>query len=114
MKRESSSRGDFMRCEGLWEFLANIQAQCWRRYHFSIYRWMAKVYEVLVKPTGVSDALALATARCQDPRSCARPHLGCESLPEAVLDDVIVDDATIEAIYQLALPGTEPGEPGRG
>lgn len=103
-KREEFAR-DFMRCEGLWEFLyPSTGLEPYR----ADYRWMAKVYES-VKPTGVSDALLWQRLGAKT-LELVHGHISDVRVKEAVLDDVIVDDATIEAIRQLALPGTEPAK----
>ena len=97
---------EFMHCEGLWEFLSPSSALDPYR---DDYRWLAKVYES-VKPTGVSDAL-LWQRLGQKTLELVHGHISGVRVRPTALDDVIVDEATIEAIRQLALPNTEVANP---
>lgn len=99
----------FMQCQGLWEFLSPSSALDPYR---NDYRWLAKVYES-VRPTGVSDAL-LWQRLGQKTLQLVHGHISDVRVRQAGLEDVIVDEATIAAIRQLALPNTgaaDPSEP---
>ena len=97
---------EFMHCEGLWEFLSPSSALDAYR---ADYRWLAKVYES-VRPTGVSDAL-LWQRLGQKTLELVHGHISGVRVRQPGLDDVIVDEATIEAVRQLALPNTDGANP---
>jgi type I restriction enzyme R subunit len=92
---------DFTVCEGLWEFLFPTAAL---EVYRANYRWLAHVYES-VKPTGVSDALLWQRLGAKT-LELVHGHMTDFAVTRAGLDEVIVDEATIEAIRQLALPNT--------
>lgn len=101
--REAFAR-DFMIVQGLWEFLhpSPILDE-----HRRDYKWLAQVYES-VKPTGVSDALLWARLGAKT-LVLVHGHMTDLKVTGTGLDEVVVDDETIEAIRQLALPDTEVG-----
>jgi type I restriction enzyme R subunit len=107
-ERDAFAR-DFTVCEGLWEFLApNPALEPYR----ADYRWLAHVYES-VKPTGVSDALLWQRLGAKT-LELVHGHISEVTVTGAGLAEVIVDEATIEAIRQLALPNTlvrNPADP---
>jgi type I restriction enzyme R subunit len=99
-EREAFAK-DFTVCEGLWEFLYPSAAlEAYR----ANYRWLAHVYES-VKPTGVSDALLWQRLGAKT-LELVHGHTTDFEVTRAGLDEVIVDEATIEAIRQLSLPNT--------
>jgi type I restriction enzyme R subunit len=96
-KREQFAR-EFMACEGLWELL-------WPNSvldpHRADYRWLAHVYES-VKPTGVSNALLWQRLGAKT-LELVHGHITDVRVTATGLQEVIVDEATIEAIRQLTL-----------
>lgn len=91
---------DFARAQGLWEFLhpnAALDA------HRADYRWLAQLYES-VRPTGVSNALLWHRLGAKT-LELVHAHIGDVKVTGTGLDEIIVDDETIEAIRQLAIPG---------
>lgn len=94
--------GDFTRTQALWEFLHPSAAL---DPHKDDYRWLAQVYES-VRPAGVSDALLWHRLGAKT-LAMVHAHIGGVQVTGTGLDEVIVDDETIEAIRQLALPGTD-------
>src|SRR5690606_38054398 len=73
--------------------------------HKNDYRWLAQLYES-VRPTGVSNALLWHRLGAKT-LALVHQHIGEVTVTGTGLDEVIVDDDTIEAIRQLALPGTK-------
>jgi len=71
------------------------------------YRWLAKVYES-VKPTRVSDALLWQRLGAKT-LELVHGHITDVKVTGTGLDEVIVDEAAIDAIRQLALPGMDGG-----
>lgn len=99
-QRELFAR-EFTTIEGLWEFLdPNPVLEPHRR----DYRWLAQVYES-VQPPGVSDALLWHRLGAKT-LALVHGHITDMRVTGTGLDEVIVDAETIEALRQLALPGT--------
>jgi type I restriction enzyme R subunit len=94
--------GDFTRTQALWEFLHPSDAL---DRHKDDYRWLAQLYES-VRPAGVSDVLLWHRLGAKT-LALVHAHIGGVQVTGTGLDEVIVDDETIEAIRQLALPGTD-------
>ena len=90
---------DFLRVEGLWEFLdpSPVTAA-----HRTEHRWLAQVYES-VQPTGTSDALLWQRLGAKT-LELVHGHITEVRVTSTGLDEVIVDAETIEAIRQLGLP----------
>ena len=104
--RDSFAR-EFLTVHHLWEFLDPHPALAARR---ADYRWLAQVYES-VQPTGTSDALLwhrLGTKTL----GLVHGHISDLTVTGTGLEEVIVDAETIEAIRQLALPGSDVGREG--
>jgi type I restriction enzyme, R subunit len=95
---------EFAKVQALWEFLHPNPAL---DAHKNGYRWLAQVYES-VRPSGVSDALLWHRLGAKT-LALVHAHIGDVKVTGTGLDEVIVDDETIEAIRQLALPGTNTG-----
>lgn len=95
--------GDFIRVQTLFEFLDPNPIL---DPHRDDYRWLAKVYES-VKPTGVSDKLLWHRLGAKT-LALVHGHITDVTVTGTGLDEVVVDAETIEAIRQLALPGTNP------
>ena len=100
---------DFTLVEGLWEFLHPNAALESRR---ADYRWLAQVYES-VQPTGVSDELLWHRLGAKT-LALVHGHMSDIKVTGTGLDEVIVDAETIEALRQLALPGTNVPPPDQG
>jgi len=97
---------DFTVVQGLWEFLWPSGALEPFR---ADYKWMAHIYES-VKPTGVSAALLWQRLGAKT-LELVHGHISGVDVRGTGLDEVIVDEATIEAIRQLALPNQPlPGQ----
>ena len=98
----TSSPAEFLRVQGLWEFLdpSPVTAA-----HRADYRWLAQVYES-VQPAGTSDALLWQRLGAKT-LELVHGHITEVRVTGSGLDEVIVDADTIEAIRQLALP--DPG-----
>lgn len=90
---------DFLRVEGLWEFLDPSPVTT---AHRSDYRWLAQVYES-VQPTGTSDALLWQRLGAKT-LELVHGHITEVRVTSTGLDEVIVDAETVEAIRQLGLP----------
>lgn len=96
---------DFARAQAMWEFLhPNPVLDA----HRDDYRWLAQLYES-VRPSGVSNALLWHRLGAKT-LALVHDHIGDVKVTGTGLDEVIVDDETIEAIRQLALPGTSTGD----
>lgn len=95
---------EFAKVQALWEFLHPNPAL---DDHKNDYRWLAQLYES-VRPSGVSDALLWHRLGAKT-LALVHAHIGDVKVTGTGLDEVIVDDETIEAIRQLALPGTSSG-----
>lgn len=93
---------DFTRTQALWEFLHPSPKL---DPHQDDYRWLAQVYES-VRPAGVSDALLWHRLGAKT-LEMVHAHISDVKVTGTGLDEVIVDDETIEAIRQLALPDIE-------
>jgi type I restriction enzyme R subunit len=102
-KREAFA-AEFARVQALWEFLAPSPALA---EHRGDYRWLAQLFES-VRPTGVSNALLWHRLGAKT-LALVHEHIGDVQVTGTGLDEVIVDDETIEAIRQLSLPGTKVG-----
>lgn len=92
---------EFARAQALWEFLHPTPALDEHRHD---YKWLARLYES-VRPSGVSDALLwhrLGTKTL----TLVHEHISDVSVTGTGLDEIIVDQETIEAIRQLSLPDT--------
>lgn len=100
-KREAFA-AEFARVQALWEFLSPSSAL---DPHRNDYRWLAQLYES-VRPTGVSNALLWHRLGAKT-LALVHEHIGDVAVTGTGLDEVIVDDETIEAIRQLSLPGTD-------
>lgn len=97
-ERDAFAR-DFMRIQGLWEFLwPNPDLEPFR----DDYRWLAQVYES-VQPTAVSDALLWHRLGAKT-LALVHEHVTNVRVTGTGLDEVIMDADTVEAIRQLALP----------
>lgn len=93
---------EFLGLEALWEFLhPSARLDPFR----DDYRWIAQVYES-VKPTSVSDALVWQRLG-QKTLELVHGHMTGVRVTGTGLDEVIVDEETLEAIRQLALPDTD-------
>ena len=90
---------DFVRVQGMWEFLDPSPATASRRFD---YRWLAQIYES-VQPSGTSDALLWQRLGAKT-LDLVHGHITEIRVTSSGLDEVIVDSDTIEAIRQLALP----------
>ena len=106
-KQRDAFAAEFAKVQGLWEFLHPNSALDARK---GDYRWLAQLYES-VRPSGVSDALLWHRLGAKT-LALVHAHIGDVKVTGTGLDEVIVDDETIEAIRQLALPGAGgPEEP---
>lgn len=92
---------EFLTVHHLWEFLYPTPAL---NDHRSNYRWIAQVYES-IQPTAVSDALLWHRLGAKT-LALVHGHITDLKVTGTGLAEVIVDAETIEAIRQLALPGT--------
>lgn len=97
-EREAFAR-DFARVQALWEFLHPDSALDAYR---EDYKWLARLYES-VRPSGVSDALLWHRLGAKT-LALVHEHISDVAVTGTGLDEVIVDQETIEAIRQLALP----------
>ena len=105
-EKRDAFAAEFAKVQALWEFLhpnAALDA------HKGDYRWLAQLYES-VRPSGVSDALLWHRLGAKT-LALVHAHIGDVQVTGTGLDEVIVDDEIIEAIRQLALPGTNAGGP---
>ena len=93
---------DFARVQALWEFLHPNAAL---DSHKNTYRWLAQLYES-IRPVEVSNALLWHRLGAKT-LALVHEHIGDVSVTGTGLDEVIVDDEVIEALRQLALPGTD-------
>lgn len=96
---------EFLRVQALWEFLhpsSRLDP------HRADYRWVAQIYES-VKPTAVSDVL-LWQRLGRKTLDLVHGHMEDVQVTGTGLDEVIVDEETLEAIRQLSLPGSDGGD----
>lgn len=92
---------EFARAQALWEFLHPNPVLDEHRHD---YKWLARLYES-VRPSGVSDALLWHRLGAKT-LTLVHEHISDVSVTGTGLDEIIVDQETIEAIRQLSLPDT--------